>query len=321
MNKFIAKHHIVTAIAIIIVIGLAVYISLSLRQRPTYNFAAVKKGDIVQAVSENGTVKAAQEIALSFQKSGNVAEVNVAAGDKVKKGQTLAKLDTKDASAAISSASAALQVAQANYEKILNGATSADTAVAQTALDNAKKNLEETQKLQDLLVKNSLNYFLNTVNPSGMSSGLTAVPSANNSGNAVVTISGTYTGTDQGQYFLSVINTGSGSVFNVTGLETTTAAVRTQPNPLGTNGLSITVTGNPQPNDNWTISIPNTQSPSYIPDYNAYNAALEARSQAILNAQNAVDAAQAALNLKQTPARPEDVAAASAQVATAQAML
>ncbi len=319
--KSLEKHHIFSGAAILVIVVIAIIISSKLKQQPSYNFVSVKRQTITQGATETGTVKAAQDLSLSFQKSGNIVAVNVKAGDRVKKGQLLAALDSKDASAAVSQATAALEAAQANYQKILNGATSADVNVAQTALDNAKKNSDETTKQQNLMVANALSAYLNTVNPTGMSNGLSAVPKTGNLGTAVITLSGSYADTAPGQYVLTAYSTGSGMKFTVNGLETASVDVKTAPVALGTKGLFIQVSGTPAANDSWTVSIPNTQSPSYIPDYNAYNAAQEARSQAILNAQNAVDAAQAALDLKQTAARPEDIASAKAQMDAAAAQL
>ncbi len=320
-NSFSRKQITAISAGILIIAVAALLISRNLSKHPAYNFTEVKNADLTQGVTETGTVTSAQDLSLSFQRSGSIAEADVNAGDRVSKGQALLKLDLKDAAASVSQAAAALQVAQANYDKVISGATAADVQVAQTALDNAQKTLDATAKQQSLLVSNAQSAYLNTVSLSGLSNGLTAVPAAGNLSSAAITITGTYNDTTQGQYALTAYSTGSGMKFNVSGLETATMDVKSAPLPLGTKGLYISVNGTPSPGDTWTISIPNTQSPSYLPDYNAYLAAQQTRDQAVLNAQNAVTAAQAALNLKTTPARPEDVAAAKAQVATAQAAL
>jgi RND family efflux transporter MFP subunit len=70
--------------------------------------------------------------------------------------------------------------------------------------------------------------------------------------------------------------------------------------------------------NSWTINIPNTQSSSYVANYNAYQAALQAQSSAVASAQNAVASAQAALDLKKAQARPADLASAQAQILSAQ---
>ncbi|HVY68102.1 MAG TPA: efflux RND transporter periplasmic adaptor subunit [Patescibacteria group bacterium] len=323
------KHILFTVGGIIVVVVIALLISSSLSKKPQIAFSQVKQADITQAVSADGTVKPVQDLSLSFQAGGTVAEIGVQAGQQVKKGEVLMKLDGKAQAAAESQAQAALAAAQANYQKVVNGATDAQISVsqsavqaAQTALDNAQKTQQATEAQQNLIVSNALSALLN--------SGLTATPGASNLSSKAPAISGTYSGAEQGQYNVKIFTTGSGPYFSYDGLETGSAQAYTSgPTPLGSKGLYIQfVPGQIYPNDTWTVSIPNTQSPSYLTNLNAYNAALQSQNQATVSAQAAVDSAQAALaqvqqnlTLQQTPARPEDVAAAKAQVAAAAAQL
>jgi HlyD family secretion protein len=323
------KHTIFTTVGIAVILVIGVFVSLSLKKTPQINFVAVKKADITQAVNVDGTVDSSQDLSLAFENGGTISEIDVKAGDSVKKGQTLVKLDTSSASAALSQASAVLAVAQANYEKLLNGATSAQTDVssaaaqtAQTALDNAKKTQTATIAQQNLIVSNSQSALMN--------SGISASPSSGNLSSVSPTISGTYTGSTQGEYDIRVVSTGSGLSFSYTGIESGTNTVSaTGPTQLGTKGLFIQFpSGTIYPSDTWTVMIPNTKSSSYLTNLNAYNAALQTQNQATVSAQAAVDSAQAALTqaqqnlqLVQTPARPEDIAAAQAQVQSARAAL
>lgn len=136
---------------------------------------AVKTITIQEASNTNtraisGTVKSSDESALSFRVGGRVATVNVNIGDKVKKGQILAKLDQKEyaldvktAKAQLASARAelvektdALQrqknlkekdyVAQAAVDQAQAafGAAKSGFDVAKTALDNAQDDFDNT---------------------------------------------------------------------------------------------------------------------------------------------------------------------------------
>ena len=315
------------SIAVILVVG--IFASISLNKTPQINFVAVKKTDITQAVNVDGTVDASQDLSLSFQTGGTVSEIDVQAGDTVKKGQVLVKLDTSAASAAVNQAKAALAITQANYQKVLNGATGAQlgvtnaaVATAQTALDNAKKTQTATIAQQNLIVSNAQISLLN--------SGLAATPGSGNLSTISPTISGTYTGTTQGEYDIKVFSTGSGYSFSFSGLENGSNTLSsTGPTPLGTKGLFIQFpTGTLYPNDTWTVFIPNTKASTYLSNMNTYNAALQTQNQATVSAQAVVDNAQAALTqaqqalqLQQTPARPEDIQAAQAQVDAASAQL
>lgn len=299
---------------IIIVLGVTGYMSHNLSIKPKYDFVAVKSADVTQGVSENGTVQAAQDLDLAFQKSGNVTQVNVKVGDKVSQGRVLAALDSKDASAAINQASAALAAARANYNKVINGATGPDVDVAQTALDNAKKNLDAVTQQQTQGVNNA---FLSLMN-----STIAAVPATGNIGTAAIIVSGTYNSSQQGVYTITSDTTGgTGQFFHASGLESSSGQVKNVPVALGSRGLFIQFSGTPSSNDTWTITIPNTSAANYVANLNAYNAALQTQTSALQTAQATVDSAQAALDLKITAARPEDVAAAKAQVDSASAML
>lgn len=323
-----SKPTLFAAVASAVIVTAGIFTSLSLRRTPQLNFTAVTTADITQAVNVDGAVDAAQDLSLSFQTGGTVTAINVKAGDTVKAGQTLVRLDTAPAAAALGQAKAALAQAEANYQKIRNGATGAQLdvtqaalATAQTALDNAKKTQTATIAQQNLIVSNAQNILLN--------SGLTASPGSGNLSAVSPTISGTYTGQNQGKYDIKIFNTGGGAEYSYTGLENGSNIVSsTGPTPLGSKGLFIQFPAGPvSSNDSWTVLIPNSKSSSYLTNSNNYNAALQTQNQSLVSAQAAVDNAQAAvvqaqqnLQLQQTPARPEDVQTAQAQVDAASAL-
>ncbi len=314
-------------IAVIIIAGVSVYIEHSLTQRPHYTLVSVTKTNLTEGVTANGSVDAAQDLTLSFQIGGTVSQVPVVVGQQVTQDETLAELDPKSAQAGIAQATAALDAAQASYQKTLDGATSAQIQVAQaavtaaqTALSNATTTLATTQAQQTTAVNNAYITLLNTP--------LSAVPGSGNSDAVTATITGTYTGTQQGTYNITLYATGGGESFTYSGLESGSGPVRTQPAALGTKGLYIQFSAMPSLSDTWTVSIPNTYAAAYVANSNAYQAALQTQSQAMNAARDAVNSAQAALTqaqaslaLTQAAARPEDVAAAQAQVGTAQAAL
>jgi multidrug efflux pump subunit AcrA (membrane-fusion protein) len=71
---------------------------------PAPTAATVQRGDVTTAVSAAGTVTAVNSRTLSFGAGGTVATVNVKAGDTVKVGQTLARLETDELSEAVDKA-------------------------------------------------------------------------------------------------------------------------------------------------------------------------------------------------------------------------
>ncbi|MFH1822828.1 MAG: efflux RND transporter periplasmic adaptor subunit [Patescibacteria group bacterium] len=103
-----------------------------------YITAFAERGELVQTVSEVGTVKAAREIELNFFQTGKLEKILVKIGDKVKAGQVLAELDYTSLNIKEEEAIANLGVAQANLNKILAGATAEDVAVKQANVDQTK---------------------------------------------------------------------------------------------------------------------------------------------------------------------------------------
>ncbi|MBI5530677.1 MAG: efflux RND transporter periplasmic adaptor subunit [Candidatus Doudnabacteria bacterium] len=312
IRGFFTKKKIIWTVIILLVVLPIAYNIL----KPKDNSAnivtdVVKKQDIKYTVLATGQVVSETDLNLSFKTSGIVQQVRVKEGDKVKAGQILASLDQKDQLASLTSARGALSSAQANYNKVLSGASNEEISVAQVTLDNAKSSLDNTIKQQQVLVDSAYKALMN--------SGLSAIAGSGNTGSVTSTVSGTYTGKDQGVYKISIYSTGNGLRFQVNGLETGDGLVDVTPQPIGTKGLFIQFSSTSVPtNNSWTITIPNTQSSSYVTAYNAYNSALETQRSAVSAAQNAVSSAQASLDLKKAQARPADLEAAQAQILSAQ---
>ncbi len=259
---------------------------------------------------------AVQDLTLAFPMGGRIKNVLVKIGDKVKAGTILASLDAENTLGAINQAKGAYTSAQTAYDKLINGTSTPDIEIARVALNNAKSSYNNTVASQKVLVANTLSATLN--------SGLVAIPLINGTTTqASPTISGTYTGTEEGTYSVSVYTMGNGSYFNISGLEKGNGVVGAVAVPLGTHGLYIKFPDNFVSNINttWTISIPNTQSANYLTYYNAYNSALQNQTQTIATAQGAIDAAQAVLDQKVAGARSEDLTMAKAQVESTQGAL
>jgi HlyD family secretion protein len=325
MRRFFTKKRIIWGIIILLVVGGFAYRSYK-SGNDTSNIITelAKVRDLKQTVLATGQVVSNTDLNLSFKVSGIVRKVNVTVGQKVKEGEVLAYLEQKDQQAALTSARGSLAQAQANYQRVLEGATSEEVLVAQRAvdaaqvtLDNTKTSLENTKNQQDVLVANAYSAYLN--------SGLEAIAATGNLNTSNPTVSGTYTGSAEGQYVIRQ----AGKYFFTQGLETTgdVAISTNSPVTLGTKGLYIQfpITYISSNSDYWLVNIPNTKAATYLANYNAYNSALQTKNSAISTAQSAVNSAQAAyeqalasLNLKKAEARPADVKASQAQVLSAQ---
>jgi HlyD family secretion protein len=312
LNRWFTKKKIIWTVIILLVVGFIGY-KIVKGKNPAAGIQTdtVKKQNLQTTVLSTGQVVSGTDLHLSFKASGIVVRVSVKEGDKVKNGDVLATLDQKDQLASLTSARGSLAQAEANYQRVISGASNEDVAVTQVTLDNAKSSLQTTKEQQQVLVDNAFKTLL--------TGGLAAIPSSGNTSGVTATVTGSYTGTQQGSYKVSMYATGGGLHYQVSGLESGDGLVDVTPQPVGTHGLYIQFSSASVPtNNSWVISIPNAQSSVYTANYNAYQSALQTQQAAVSSAQNAVVSAQAALDLKKSQARPADVAAAQAQILSAQ---
>ena len=79
--------------------------------------AKVDRKDLVQIVTANGTVQAKTKVELSANIMGQVTELNVQEGDRVKRGDLLAVIDQARYAAAVNSAKANLQALEAELSR------------------------------------------------------------------------------------------------------------------------------------------------------------------------------------------------------------
>jgi len=106
MSKNILRLAGLLLIAVVIIVG-SVYL-ITRRPKVVYQYDQVKIGEIIETVDVSGLVKAAENIDLSFERSGKINKKYVTVGDQVKAGQALLSLDNADAAAALAQAQAAL---------------------------------------------------------------------------------------------------------------------------------------------------------------------------------------------------------------------
>ncbi len=107
-NIKISKTWLVIIIIILMVAGY--YVAKPFFKSPTEGLIIekVQRGEVLQEVSETGSVRAAENISLGFKSIGKIANINVAVGDSVKKGDVLAELDSSQLLAQLQSVRAAL---------------------------------------------------------------------------------------------------------------------------------------------------------------------------------------------------------------------
>lgn len=122
------------AILIVILIVGGYYGVKAIFKNPADNLIIerVAMGNIVQEVSETGTIKAVEEVKMGFKTAGQIKEINVKEGDVVEKGAILAKLDINQLYTQLQQAQASLTVAQIQYNKLAQN----DVDASQQQLDD-----------------------------------------------------------------------------------------------------------------------------------------------------------------------------------------
>ena len=146
------KKKIIIIVVVLIIIIVAVF-GFSRKPEVKYTTAKVERGVVLQTVSATGTVEAATKLDLRFVNSGKIEQINVKVGDKVENEMVLAQLDTKQLESQLTKAKASLSAANANYNKLVMGATAEDLQISQTAVDNAQIALNSAnQNLTDVQI-------------------------------------------------------------------------------------------------------------------------------------------------------------------------
>lgn len=108
-----------------------------------YETAKAQKGDLVRTVEVTGEVKPDLRLSLGFKSSGTLDRVAVKVGQKVKRGDLLAQLESRDLRFSAERARAALAITEANLNARLAGETKESVAVAQASVDQAKASFDK----------------------------------------------------------------------------------------------------------------------------------------------------------------------------------
>ncbi len=302
-----------TWIILVIILSVSSYIFLKPNKniKNTVTDKAVI-GDLEQTVLATGQVVSNTDLDLSFNSSGIVKSIKVKVGDKVKKGQIIATLDSGLEQAALTSARGALAAAKARLNKIIDGASFEEISLSEISLANAKRDYENIKIQQETLVKNAYYNLLNSTPE--------AVPEGGISDYIAPTISGNYNLGKEGNIKINIYNTGNGSNFSISGITSGSGIITTiTPQPLGDSGLYIIFPSTSNLNINrWNISIPNKQAGNYLINYNLYQAALKTQESILGNAQSVIDQRVAELAIKKSVARNSDIELANANILSAQ---
>jgi HlyD family secretion protein len=131
---------IIAAVVGIAVIGAVVGFSVNRenRMKTAVQTGKVEKKDLVQVVTASGEVRPKRYVNVGANVSGRLVEINVLEGDRVKKGQMLAKVESERYEAGMRQSEAGVAAARADLQR-----AEADVAGAKLAYDRAKRMRDE----------------------------------------------------------------------------------------------------------------------------------------------------------------------------------
>lgn len=191
------KKRIILIFIVIIIIILIIYNAFLKKEEFEFELFEIAKGNITQEVSETGQVQMGKAINLGFKNSGTVVGIFVEVGDQVQPGSWLVKLDTVQLVIERNEAQAALEIAQAKLDQLLEGSTPEEIQAAQTDVDNAQIALDDAEKEYEEDLAQAYEDALNTLDNAYLkaSAALTFVVSLRKS---------YFYGTDQGALTVNV---------------------------------------------------------------------------------------------------------------------
>ena len=135
----------------ILVVGGIAGAAIGGKKGPEYVTAIVQKGELKQSVEVTGKIESAESIDLNFKIIGRISNILVKAGDEVTAGQQLAILEAGALASSIADARARLAQAQADYDKVLAGASSYDILVSENTVNEKYQSLLAAQNDLDNL--------------------------------------------------------------------------------------------------------------------------------------------------------------------------
>ncbi|WP_433824924.1 efflux RND transporter periplasmic adaptor subunit [Actinoplanes sp. CA-015351] len=104
---------------------------------------SVQQGTVTKTATADGTLESASTASASFETSGTVTSISVKVGDKVKKGQVLAKVDPAAAQRTLDAAEADLDAAQDALARAEDAGS--DTSDAENQVDSAELAVDEAE--------------------------------------------------------------------------------------------------------------------------------------------------------------------------------
>jgi HlyD family secretion protein len=137
------------AIIILLILGVfgvaGVFYFAQNSKQPTYLTETIAVTELIETVSETGSVKAENRLELSFSRTGRVDRITVKVGDMVEKDELIMELDNEALRISREEAQAGVALATQELNKLLAGAEEKDINVARAGVEQAEKSYNSAQ--------------------------------------------------------------------------------------------------------------------------------------------------------------------------------
>ena len=118
----------------------------TLTEKKIVETMTVSSKDINEVANVTGTLQPIDEVALSFELSGQIEKMNVEIGDHVKSGDVLAQLNQRDYWLNMQQAQTNIESANTTLEELKNGARPQEIKQAQIAVDKSQENYQKAKE-------------------------------------------------------------------------------------------------------------------------------------------------------------------------------
>ncbi|HYM13059.1 MAG TPA: efflux RND transporter periplasmic adaptor subunit [Bryobacterales bacterium] len=129
-----------------LLLGVALWVYFRQPDPPEIPAARVRRGAIVQLLTTNGKVEAVSSVAVFVRAPTLVRSVSVQEGDTVRRGESLAEVDTTAAREALARARAQLDAAKADQALVERGGTAVEMADLDAAISRASLDREAAER-------------------------------------------------------------------------------------------------------------------------------------------------------------------------------
>lgn len=132
---------------LLIVVAVGVFFIYRINKNTTngsdYTMGSIEKGSIIVTVSGTGQIETSDQIDVKPNVAADIVAINIKAGQKVKAGDVIAKLDDNDLKDKVKQAKNSLTSAQANLSLKLAGATAQEIKLAENSVSSAKLSYDQ----------------------------------------------------------------------------------------------------------------------------------------------------------------------------------